>query len=111
MATITHDSLQWYGWDQDGASVHDVIGTRCDPYSNRMLRGEDYDHCCHSNLILGFVGKKGGGFAWIGSPLEAGGRQRDNLNEKERATLDLVEHSRYGEGFLPSHLPIDLGVE
>ncbi|CAK9105256.1 unnamed protein product [Durusdinium trenchii] len=51
MATITHDSLQWYGWDQDGASVHDVIGTRCDPYSNRMLRGEDYDHCCHSNLI------------------------------------------------------------
>ncbi|CAJ1348108.1 unnamed protein product [Effrenium voratum] len=51
MATITHDTLEWYGWDEDGASVHDVIGTRCDPYSNKVLRGEDYDHCCHSNLI------------------------------------------------------------
>mmetsp|Transcript_57687 Transcript_57687/g.128725 ORF Transcript_57687/g.128725 Transcript_57687/m.128725 type:complete len:299 (+) Transcript_57687:29-925(+) len=50
MATITHDTLEWYGWDDDGASVHDVIGTRCDPYSNSVLRGEDYNHCCHSNL-------------------------------------------------------------
>ena len=31
MATITHDTLDWYGWDEDGAGVHDVIGTRCDP--------------------------------------------------------------------------------
>lgn len=51
MATITHDTLAWYGFDEDGASVHDVIGTRCDPYSNHLLKGEDYDHCCHSNLI------------------------------------------------------------
>ena len=33
MATITHDTLGWYGWDEDGASVHDVIGSRCDPYT------------------------------------------------------------------------------
>ncbi len=50
MATITHDTLDWYGWDDDGAGVHDVIGTRCDPYTNHMLKGVDYDHCCHSNL-------------------------------------------------------------
>jgi hypothetical protein len=50
MATITHDTLGWYGWDQDGAGVHDVIGTRCDPYTNRLLKGGDYHHCCHSNL-------------------------------------------------------------
>ena len=50
MATITHDSLEWYGWDADGAGVHDVIGTRCDPYTNRLLKGVDYHHCCHSNL-------------------------------------------------------------
>ena len=50
MATITHDSLNWYGWDQDGAGVHDVIGTRCDPYTNRLLKNTDYHHCCHSNL-------------------------------------------------------------
>jgi hypothetical protein len=31
MATIIHDTLDWYGWDEDGAGVHDVIGTRCDP--------------------------------------------------------------------------------
>jgi uncharacterized protein len=50
MATITHDTLDWYGWDDDGAGVHDVIGTRCDPYTNRLLHDEDYHHCCHSNL-------------------------------------------------------------
>ncbi|NLS00602.1 DUF1989 domain-containing protein [Rhizobium sp. P38BS-XIX] len=50
MATITHDTLGWYGWDADGAGVHDVIGTRCDPYTNRLLKNDDYHHCCHSNL-------------------------------------------------------------
>jgi len=35
MATITYDTLDWYGFDADGAGVHDVIGTRCDPYTNR----------------------------------------------------------------------------
>jgi len=50
MATITHDTLGWYGFDADGAGVHDVIGTRCDPYTHRLLTGGDYHHCCHSNL-------------------------------------------------------------
>ena len=50
MATITRDTLDWYGFDADGAGVHDVIGTRCDPYTNRLLTGGDYHHCCHSNL-------------------------------------------------------------
>jgi uncharacterized protein len=50
MATITDDTLGWYGFDADGAGVHDVIGTRCDPYTSRLLTGGDYHHCCHSNL-------------------------------------------------------------
>ena len=50
MASITRDTLDWYGWDDDGAGVHDVIGTRCDPYTNHMLNGVDYHYCCHSNL-------------------------------------------------------------
>lgn len=50
MATITHDTLQWYGWDKDGGSVHDVIGTRCDPYTNSLLKDNEYHYCCHSNL-------------------------------------------------------------
>jgi uncharacterized protein YcgI (DUF1989 family) len=50
MATITHDTLEWYGMDAFGGSVHDVIGTRCDPYTGRLLSGTDYHHCCHSNL-------------------------------------------------------------
>src|SRR5215467_2088986 len=37
MATISHDTLGWYGFDADGAGIHDVIGTRCDPYTNRLL--------------------------------------------------------------------------
>jgi uncharacterized protein YcgI (DUF1989 family) len=50
MATIVADDLDWYGLDADGAGVHDVIGTRCDPYTHRLLAGNDYHHCCHSNL-------------------------------------------------------------
>ncbi len=54
MATITHDTLDWYGWDEFGGGVHDVIGTRCDPYTNRLLNNEDYHYCCHSNLTRAF---------------------------------------------------------
>ncbi len=50
MATITADTLDWYGYDDHGGGVHDVIGTRCDPYTNALLSGGQYHHCCHSNL-------------------------------------------------------------
>lgn len=50
MATITEDTLDWYGWDAFGGSVHDVIGTRCDPYTGVVLSGNEYHYCCHSNL-------------------------------------------------------------
>jgi len=59
MATITHDTLAWYGFDEDGGGVHDVIGTRCDPYTNRLLSGGDYHHCCHSNLTRALAKAKG----------------------------------------------------
>lgn len=51
MATITADSLADYGVDDNGARVHDLLGTRCDPYVNRMLSGVDFDRHCHSNLV------------------------------------------------------------
>ncbi|MEM6304393.1 MAG: DUF1989 domain-containing protein [Pseudomonadota bacterium] len=50
MATVSHDTLGWYGIDDFGGSVHDVIGTRCDPYTHFLLSGGQYHHCCHSNL-------------------------------------------------------------
>lgn len=50
MATIIEDTLEWYGLDDFGGGVHDVIGTRCDPYTGRLLSGGDYHYCCHSNL-------------------------------------------------------------
>ena len=51
MATVTADTLEWYGIDEHGGAVHDVIGTRCDPYTHHLLSGgEMYHHCCHSNL-------------------------------------------------------------
>ena len=55
MATITHDTLDWYGYDADGASVHDVIGTRCDPYTNLLLNKNIYHHCCHSNILNSLI--------------------------------------------------------
>lgn len=51
MATIIDDTLADYGVDEDGGRVHDLLGTRCDPYVNRLLTGEDFDHHCHSNLV------------------------------------------------------------
>lgn len=50
LATITADTLASYGVDDDGGRVHDLLGSRCDPYVNRMLTGEDFDFHCHSNL-------------------------------------------------------------
>ena len=58
LATITWDSLDWYDYDRDGASVHDVIGTRCDPYTSKLLSGIDYHYCCHSNLTRALVKEK-----------------------------------------------------
>ena len=59
LATITSDTLDWYGWDADGGGVHDVIGTRCDPYTNRLLTGGEYHHCCHSNLTRALAAERG----------------------------------------------------
>jgi len=49
MLTITNDTIQ-YGVDEEGAWCHDLLGTRCDPYVHKLLTGEDFDYCCHSNL-------------------------------------------------------------
>jgi len=59
MATVTDDTLDWYGMDQYGGSVHDVIGTRCDPYTGNLLSGSQYHHCCHSNLTRALADEKG----------------------------------------------------
>ncbi|MGJ7041199.1 uncharacterized protein YcgI (DUF1989 family) [Shinella sp. BE166] len=60
IATITHDTLDWYGFDEFGGAVHDVIGTRCDPYTHNLLsHGGQYHHCCHSNLTRAFAAKTG----------------------------------------------------
>jgi uncharacterized protein YcgI (DUF1989 family) len=50
MLTITNDTVN-YGIDDDGAGCHDLLGTRCDPYVHKLLTGEDFDSCCHSNLV------------------------------------------------------------
>ena len=60
IATITHDTLDWYGFDEFGGAVHDVIGTRCDPYTHNLLsHGGQYHHCCHSNLTRAFARRTG----------------------------------------------------
>ncbi|MCU4654712.1 DUF1989 domain-containing protein [Roseibacterium sp. SDUM158016] len=57
MATIVADTLAWYGTDPHGGRVHDVIGTRCDPYTHHLLSGgSTYHNCCHSNLTRALIG-------------------------------------------------------
>lgn len=74
MATITHDTLAWYGIDAFGGAVHDVIGTRCDPYTHNLLSGGQYHHCCHSNLSRALADHLGL------SPQEAEAHVHDVLN-------------------------------
>lgn len=60
MASVVADSLDWYGIDAYGGAVHDVIGTRCDPYTHCLLSGGDhYHHCCHSNLTRALAAEIG----------------------------------------------------
>ncbi len=59
MATMVEDTLSWYGFDQYGGSVHDVIGTRCDPYTGALLQGGHYHYCCHSNLTRALADARG----------------------------------------------------
>ncbi len=50
LATITQDSLADYGIDADGCSVHDVIGTRCDPYTYELTNQKTCRFSCHQAL-------------------------------------------------------------
>lgn len=62
LCTIIDDTLKDYGIDSEGGRVHDLLGTRCDPYGfylifellmdqvNQLLTGEGFDLHCHSNL-------------------------------------------------------------
>ena len=59
MATIVEDTLNWYGIDAFGGSVHDVIGTRCDPYTGNLLSQSQYHYCCHSNLTRALASETG----------------------------------------------------
>ncbi|MFW6075333.1 MAG: urea carboxylase-associated family protein, partial [Chloroflexota bacterium] len=49
MLTIIEETVR-YGVDGDGGRCHDLLGTRCDPYVNKILTGEEFDLHCHSNL-------------------------------------------------------------
>ncbi|KAG0650008.1 hypothetical protein D0Z07_3730 [Hyphodiscus hymeniophilus] len=51
LCTIVADSLKDYGVDEVGGRCHDLLGTRCDPYVNKLLSGDDFDYQCHSNLV------------------------------------------------------------
>src|SRR5262249_54780495 len=50
MLTIPRDTVQ-YGVDADGGRCHALLGTRCAPYVTKLLTGEEFDYCCHSNLV------------------------------------------------------------
>ncbi|CAL3963865.1 unnamed protein product [Diplocarpon coronariae] len=51
LVTIVADSLKEYGVDEVGGRCHDLLGTRCDPYVDNLLSGDDFDYHCHSNLV------------------------------------------------------------
>lgn len=50
MATFVFDTLKDYGIDSDGGSLHDVVGTRCDDYTYKLITGNERFGSCHSYL-------------------------------------------------------------
>lgn len=50
MVTFVFDTLRDYGVDKDGGSIHDVIGTRCDNYTYKLITGEETKDSCHNYL-------------------------------------------------------------
>ena len=54
MVTIIGDTLaegpNGARHDEWGGRVHDTLGTRCDPYIDKLISGHDNDFHCHSNL-------------------------------------------------------------
>ncbi|XP_017008799.2 uncharacterized protein [Drosophila takahashii] len=59
MATFVFDSLAAYGIDDDGGALHDVIGTRCDDYTYKLITGKDRVGSCHSSLVKAVVEERG----------------------------------------------------
>src|SRR5690606_40202677 len=51
LATITFDTLDRYGWDDDGGGIHDVRGTRCDPYTNARSEEHTSELQSRENLV------------------------------------------------------------
>lgn len=50
MLTFVYDTLRDYGVDEDNASLHDVIGTRCDQYTYKLITGNETSDSCHNFL-------------------------------------------------------------
>ncbi|GES57252.1 meiotic chromosome segregation protein [Aspergillus terreus] len=44
-----------FGTTKHGGRVHDLLGTRCDPYVNLLMGGESFDFHCHSNLTRAVI--------------------------------------------------------
>ena len=44
-----------FGTTPVGGRVHDLLGTRCDPYVNLLMGGEPFDFHCHSNLTRAVI--------------------------------------------------------
>ncbi len=50
LVTITGDSLAGFGPTPSGGRIHDLLGSRCDPYLYKLMDGVDFDVTCHNNL-------------------------------------------------------------
>lgn len=59
MATFVFDTLAKYGIDEDGGALHDVIGTRCDDYTYKLITGKKRVGSCHSSLVKAVVEERG----------------------------------------------------
>ncbi len=49
LVTIIKDTIVFEP-DAQGSRVHDLLGTRCDPYVMKMLADVDFDYFCQSNI-------------------------------------------------------------
>lgn len=59
LASVSGDSLSWYGFDEDDAAVHDLGGSACDHRSSPLVAGFDPALTCRGSVAKALADASG----------------------------------------------------
>lgn len=59
LASLSRDSVSWYGFDGDGAGVHDLVGSPCDHRSSPLVAQLDPASTCRGSVAAALAAASG----------------------------------------------------